>query len=328
MEGIMSQTVDVSFVIPIMNEEATIALLYDGIALAMKKLRGNFEVIFIDDGSTDDSINVIKSLCSKKNNVRYYKFRRNFGKSAALSIGFKKTQGDIVFTMDADLQDDPKEIPKFIEKINEGYDLVSGWKKKRKDPLGKRIPSKLFNTVISILSGVRLHDFNCGFKAYKSVVVKNIKVYGDLHRYIPALAYGKGFKVTEIIVEHHPRKFGKSKYGIERFLKGLFDCFTVVFLNKYFQKPMHFFGKMGLVSGSIGFLICLILTINWFGGASIGDRPLLTLGILLIILGAQFVSTGLIGEMILNKNYDDSNIQIEEEGAPKTIKSPRKQRKI
>jgi len=208
-----------------------------------------------------------------------------------------------VITMDADLQDDPKEIPHMIEKLEEGYDLVSGWKQKRHDPLEKRLPSKLFNKVTSSLSGVHLHDFNCGFKAYRKEVVDSIDVYGELHRYIPVLAYRKGFQITEIVVEHHAREFGKSKYGFERYLRGLFDSMTVAFLGKFYDRPMYFFGKIGLILCLLGGGICGYLTVLWCLGQAIGGRPLLLLGVLMLILGVQMFSTGFIGDMLVDATY-------------------------
>lgn len=207
--------------------------------------------------------------------------------------------------MDADLQDDPIEIKNVIRKIDEGFDLVSGWKVNRLDPLEKRLPSKLFNKVTSKLSGVTLHDFNCGFKAYRREVVDSLDIYGELHRYIPVLAYRKGFRITEIPVHHNKRKFGKSKYGMERYLRGLFDSVSVSFISKYYDRPMYFFGRIGLTAFAVGFLLCSILTIEWCVGATIGTRPLLLLGVMLILLGVQFVSIGLIGDMIVDATYRD-----------------------
>ena len=252
-------------------------------------------------------------LRNEDENVHYIAFRKNFGKAAALQAGFRHSTGDIIITMDADLQDDPKEIPRFIEKIDEGYDLVSGWKYNRLDPLEKRLPSKLFNKVTSTLSGVKLHDFNCGFKAYRKEVVKSIDIYGELHRYIPVLAHRKGFRIAEITVAHHKREFGKSKYGFERYLRGLFDSLNTSFLSKFYDRPMYFFGKIGLLLFIIGFLICAYLTGCWFAGYTIGNRPLLLLGALCIILGVQSISTGFIGDMIVDSTYhtryDESHIK-------------------
>lgn len=307
-----------SIIVPVYNEEESLPKLYAAVTENINKiiLEGRisgYEIWFINDGSTDGSEKQIRNLIQKDANVHLIAFRKNFGKAAALQAGFRHCNGDIVITMDADLQDDPKEIPKFISKLDEGYDLVSGWKYNRLDPLEKRLPSKLFNKTTSLLSGVHLHDFNCGFKAYRKEVVKSIDIYGELHRYIPVLAYRKGFKITEIVVEHHKREFGKSKYGFERYLRGLFDSLTTSFLSKYYDRPMYFFGRLGLLLFVIGFIICAYLTVIWFGGALIGNRPLLMLGILCIILGVQSISTGFIGDMMVDATYrlryDESHIK-------------------
>lgn len=294
----------VSYVIPVKDEEESLEELYSRIRSVSENLSIPFEIIFIDDGSSDKSFFVLKSISEKDNRVKIIRFRRNFGKASALSAGFEKAKGDIVITLDADLQDDPKEIPKFIRLIEEGYDVVSGWKKERKDPISKRLPSKIFNKLTSFLTGVDIHDFNCGFKAYRREVVENLEIYGELYRYIPALAQAKGFKVGEVIVEHHPRRYGKSKYGWERIVKGFLDLFTVVFITRFLKRPMHFFGGTGLFFFVFGFIINLGLTIYKFTtGALIGNRPLLLFGVLLMILGVQFLSIGLLGEMINNVTH-------------------------
>jgi glycosyltransferase involved in cell wall biosynthesis len=295
---------DVSFVIPLKNEAESIEALYKGIVENTLPLGLSFEIIFIDDGSTDGSFEIIKNLSKGDTRVKGIRFRRNFGKSSALSAGFKLAKGDIVITMDADLQDDPVEIPRFIEMINKGYDVVSGWKKVRYDPLSKTLPSRLFNKLTSLVTGVKIHDFNCGFKAYRNEVVKSLEIYGELHRYIPALAYSKGFTVGEIVVTHHPRRYGSSKYGWERLFKGFLDLFTVVFLTRFIKRPMHIFGSTGVLLFLIGFLINLYLVFHKFlTGALIGNRPLLTLGVLCMILGIQSLSIGLLGEMINNLTH-------------------------
>jgi glycosyltransferase involved in cell wall biosynthesis len=259
-----------------------------------------YEILFIDDGSTDGSLAKLKELRNRDRQVKIVSFRKNYGKSAALSQGFKLAAGEIIITMDADLQDDPEEIPNLIDKINSGFDMVSGWKKKRNDPLSKTIPSKLFNRTTAILTGIRIHDFNCGLKAYRREVVKEIPVYGELHRYLPVLAHWLGYQVGEIVVKHHARRFGKTKYGLRRFFDGFFDLLTVLFLTRYRQKPMHLFGLLGLITFLLGSLILAYLTVLWFIGPGIGNRPLLFLGILLVIVGMQSFSIGLIGEMITN----------------------------
>lgn len=290
---------NVSFVIPAYNEEESIDILYEKISTTIKPITEKYEILFVDDGSTDNTYNRMKIISEMDKHVRVIKFRRNFGKSVALDEAFKQVSGDIVFTMDADLQDDPDEIPKFIEKINQGNDLVSGWKQKRKDPvLSKNIPSKLFNFMIGIVSGLKLHDYNCGFKAYRKQVIKQISLYGELHRYIPAIVHSLGFKVTEIPVQHHARPFGVSKFGISRFYRGFYDFITILFLTRYLKRPMHLFAGFGLLFFSSGSLICLYLTLIWFTGEEIGKRPLLILGVMLILIGMQFISTGLIAEML------------------------------
>lgn len=290
---------DVSFVIPVFNEEKSLEELYAMIVAKMKSITDKYDIIFVDDGSKDDSFEKLKKLSFQDGRVKVIKLRKNFGKSIAIGEGFKFAQGDVIFTMDADLQDDPKEISRFISKLNEGYDLITGWKQQRKDPfLSKKLPSRLFNYMTNLVSGLKLHDHNCGFKAFRKKLAKKLSLHGDLHRYIPALAHSMGFKVTEIHVEHYARPYGKSKYGIKRFYRGFFDFMTIIFLTKYLKKPMHLFGWFGVVFSFSGFLICLYLSILWFLGETIGRRPLLILGVLLIIVGIQFVSTGLIAEMI------------------------------
>lgn len=303
----------ISFVIPVYNENESIRLLYEGIMKEVKKGEIAYEILFVDDGSSDSSAEVIKQLIEQDKSVHLISFRKNFGKAMALETGFRNAKGNVVITMDADLQDDPVEIPQFIAKLEEGYDLVSGWKKERHDPLEKRLPSKLFNKVTSMLSGVKLHDFNCGYKAYRREVVDAVDVYGELHRYIPVLAYRKGFRITEIVVHHNKREFGKSKYGFERYLRGLFDSLTVAFLGKYYDRPMHLFGKAGLLSGIAGGIICVYLLVIKLMGESIGGRPLLMLGVLLVILGVQMFSIGFLGDMVVDatyrKRYDESHIK-------------------
>jgi glycosyltransferase involved in cell wall biosynthesis len=303
---------DLSIIIPLLNEEESINDLYQLILTVIEKLSLTYEICFIDDGSTDGSLERLKSLRQNDKNIKIISFRKNHGKSAALSEGFKLARGAIIITMDADLQDDPREIPNLIKKIHTGYDMVSGWKKKRNDPLSKTIPSKFFNRTTSLLTGIKIHDFNCGLKAYRRDVVKEIPVYGELHRYLPVLAHWMGYRVGEIVVEHHPRRFGKTKYGFKRFFDGFFDLLTVLFLTRYRQKPMHLFGLMGLVTFFLGAGILIYLTILWFSGHGIGNRPLLFLGILLVIVGMQSFSLGLIGEMITNTKDETRIYSIKE----------------
>jgi glycosyltransferase involved in cell wall biosynthesis len=290
---------DISIVIPLYNEAESLKELYNQISIVFKIIQKSFEVIFIDDGSTDNSIEVLKELYSKNKNIKIYQFRKNFGKSAALAYGFSKVQGDIVITMDADLQDDPKEIPSLISKINEGYDLVSGWKKKRYDPFIKRITSKFYNKITATVAGLNIHDFNCGLKAYRREVVREMPIYGQMHRYLPLLAHWQGFRVGEIVVEHHARKYGKSKFGPWRFFAGFFDILTITFLNRFNKRPLHLFGSIGIISLILGTAICSYLAAYWlFVRHSLSNRPILFLGILLIIVGIQVISLGLLGEMI------------------------------
>lgn len=305
-----------SFVIPVFNEEKSLKVLHKEIIENIPNT--TYEIIFIDDGSTDNSYTVIEEIAREDANIKPIRFRTNFGKAAALQAGFDKAQGEIIFTMDADLQDDPKEIPRFIEKIDEGYDLVSGWKKKRKDPIMKRWPSKFFNLITSMVFHLRLHDYNCGYKAYCRDAAKSLNIYGELYRYIPAIVWSKGFSVTEIVVTHHKRKFGKSKYGASRLIRGFLDLLTVTMITKYRRSPLYLFGASGLIISLIGFIISVWLAVKKiFFGMSLSNRPLLFLGILLIVVGVQLISLGLLGEMIVyssrqkNKKSDEleSNVR-------------------
>lgn len=303
---------DVSLVVPLYNEEESLRELYDRMGKALTPRGLTWEVIFVNDGSTDSSLDVLRALYESHDNVRVLSFGRNLGKSAALAVAFREAEGDAVVTMDADLQDDPAEIPKMLDILDEGYDLVSGWKKERHDPLSKRLPSKLFNSVTAAVSGVRLHDMNCGLKAYRRAVVKTINVYGELHRYTPVLAYWSGFRVTETPVLHHAREFGHSKFGAERFIRGFFDLVTVVFLRRYVMRPLHLFGMLGAILFTGGFGVGVYLTVIKIMGESIGRRPLLTLCILLMVVGVQFVSFGLLGEMFANMRSQDVSYPIRE----------------
>ncbi|GAB5464911.1 MAG: glycosyltransferase family 2 protein [Candidatus Kapaibacteriales bacterium] len=265
---------------------------------------GNFEVIFVDDGSKDSSFEILKNFYAEDSRFKIIRFRTNFGKSTALNAGFDLASGRIVYTMDADLQDDPAELPNLLAKLEEGYDLVSGWKKIRHDPVSKTLPSKFFNWVTSKFSGIRLHDFNCGLKIYRKEVVKALDVYGEMHRYLPAIANIMGFRVTELPVTHHPRIHGKSKFGVSRFLKGFLDLLTVMVTTKYVKRPLHFFGTVGALFSLTGLTIDIWLTVEWLLGLTyISERPLAFLGVALIIVGIQFISLGLLGELII-KNTD------------------------
>ena len=312
VQGLNINNKVISVIVPLYNEEESVVELSIALKKVLENIKSNYEVIFIDDGSTDDSFLKIKEINHLNNRFKCIKFKRNYGKSAALSEGFKMSNGDYIITMDADLQDDPEEIPALLMKINEGYDLVSGWKKKRHDPFIKKHTSKLFNFVTSRLVGLKLHDYNCGLKAYRKDVVKNIRVYGEMHRYIPAIAHLSGFKVTEIPVTHHPRKFGKTKFGSSRFINGLLDLMTVIFTTKFIKRPLHLFGTVGLISFIAGIGIIAYLTVlKFFDSIPISNRPLFLVGILMAIVGAQFISLGLIAEMITKNSPDNDNIIIE-----------------
>lgn len=289
---------DISVVIPLYNEEQSLRELCEQLKNVLQR-SGQYELIFVDDGSTDGSFRVLQELRNREKRIKIIRFRRNFGKSAALSVGFHHAKGEIIITMDADLQDDPGEIPNLVNEIKKGFDLVSGWKKRRHDPISKTIPSKFFNFVTSVLTGVRLHDMNCGLKAYRKEVVKDLKIYGELHRYIPALAKWQGFKIGEAVVQHRPRKYGKTKFGVGRFWKGFLDLLTVLFTTRYLQRPLHLFGFWGVLFFAAGFSIDSYLAyLKLFEGLSLSNRPLFLGGILLIIVGIQFISVGLIGELI------------------------------
>ena len=294
----MKSITELSIIIPVFNEEESILELAEEISGVMKDLSAGYELIFIDDGSRDSSYDKIKSLADKDSRINGVRFRRNYGKAAALSEGFRISNGKMIVTMDSDLQDDPAEIPVLMKKLDEGFDVISGWKKNRKDPWTKRFPSKIFNLVTRMMSGIKIHDFNCGLKIYRSDVIKTVRVYGELHRYIPVLAKLAGFNVGELVVNHRLRKFGKTKFGASRFLKGFLDLTTVLFLGKFERNPLHFFGILGGFLFLSGLVINGYLTIQWFGGVWIGNRPILFLGILLMIVGIQFISLGLLAEMI------------------------------
>lgn len=292
---------DLTIVVPVLDEEASLPELTDRIRAVCDGAGFRFTVWYVDDGSTDDSWEVIESMNERDARFRGVRLRRNYGKSAALAIGFERATGKYVITMDADLQDDPKEIPGLVALLESGYDLVSGWKRERQDPLSKRIPSRFFNFVTRRISGIPLHDFNCGLKAYRSEVVKSVRLYGELHRYVPLLATWEGHtRITEKVVTHHPRKYGRTKFGLERFVKGFLDLLTVYFLTRFASRPMHFFGSMGSLAFLGGFMISLWISIDkLYYGNPIGDRPLLLLGALLMLVGVQMFTVGLVGEMIV-----------------------------
>jgi len=289
----------ITIIIPVFNEKESLSNLINELNINLKKYE-SYEVIFIDDGSSDGTTQFLIQICNENQKYKLIQFYRNYGKSAALNEGFKLASGDYIITMDADLQDDPKEIENLILKLQEGWDLVSGWKKTRLDPLNKRVPSKIFNFVTSFMTGVKIHDFNCGLKGYRNAVVKSIDIYGGRHRYIPALAGQRKFKVTEIVVNHRSRKFGETKYGGSRIFHGFFDLITILFLNKYTQQPLHLFGSVGLFFSTFG-LISEFLVLHYkynLGQPFSKHMALLVFGVMLIVIGIQFFSLGLLGELL------------------------------
>lgn len=294
----------VSIVIPLHNEEENIDELYNTLKSVMDAEGKDYELLFIDDGSTDRTLELLEPFEQKDTRVKLLRFRRNFGKAAAWAAGFDHAKGDVIVTIDGDLQNDPKDIPKLVSLIGE-YDVVNGWRKKRQDPfIIRRFPSIIANWLISKVTGVKLRDYGSGLKAYKAEVVKNINIYGELHRFIPAIASWYGVKIIEIETTHHPRRRGTSKYGISRTLMVILDLITVKFLQNYSTKPMQAFGPIGLFLGLTGFIINLYLAILWFSGEKIGHRPLLLLGVLLIIVGIQLIGSGLLGEMLVNSYHE------------------------
>ncbi len=299
----------ISVIIPAYNEKQSLPILLDEIEGALSG-KFEYEIIVIDDGSTDGSFELLQKRAKLDGKIRVTRFLRNYGKSAALSEGFKRAQGDYIITLDSDLQDDPNEIPRLIEILESGYDLVSGWKKNRRDPFSKRIPSKFFNFITRILTGIKLHDFNCGLKAYRKSVVKSLDIYGGMHRYIPVLVGKKGYKVTETVVNHRQRKYGTTKFGRERYFHGLFDLMTVLFLNRYTRKPLHFFGIFGLISfiSGLGIDVWVLFLKYGLGEPFQKHMALLVFGVLLLILGVQFISIGLLGEMIAKANIRSTEI--------------------
>lgn len=300
MKKTTAKAPEISLVIPVKDEEKSLPTLYQEIGQTFQKIKKNYEIIFIDDGSTDDSYQVLAKLRKKDKKIKIIKFRANFGKSDALAVGFKKAKGKVIITLDADLQDRPKEIPKLLQKLGEGHDLVCGWRKQRFDSFSKKVSSLLFNQGTTLISGVQLHDFNCGLKAIKKEAAKELYLHGELHRFIPILAAKRKFKVTEVPVKHRKRRFGKSKYGFKRSWRGMVDLLTVLFLTGYSKKPAHFFGKMGFLLFSIGFTCDACVTYIKLTTGTTGERiPLLLAGILFMVLGIQLLSTGLIAEMIV-----------------------------
>jgi dolichol-phosphate mannosyltransferase len=294
----------ISVVVPVHNEERSVALLYDELRSALEPLDSPWETIFVDDGSTDGTFAALTRLHDAADNVRVVRLRRNFGKAAALVAGFDQARGETVVTIDGDLQDDAAEIPRLLAKLDEGFDLVSGWKARRRDPLSRRVLSRIFNRVTGTFSGVRLHDMNCGLKAYRAEVVHGLRLYGELHRFIPVLAHYRGFRIAELPVNHRPREHGRSRYGVERYLRGFLDLLTVSFIGRYRHRPLHLFGGLGLILGALGTITLVYLTVLKALGHAIGKRPLLMLGVLLLVIGMQFFSLGLISEMITSHHEE------------------------
>lgn len=315
----VNEKIDISIVVPLYNEEESLPELQDWIARVMTENKFSYEVIFVNDGSTDRSWEVIEELQAKNTCIRGIKFQRNYGKSAALHVGFQATNGEVVITMDADLQDSPDEIPELYRMITEEkFDLVSGWKKKRYDPLSKTIPTKIYNGVNRMMSGIKLHDMNCGLKAYRKEVVKSIEIFGEMHRYIPVIAKAAGFpKIGEKVVQHQERKYGVTKFGLNRFVNGFLDLFTITFITRFGKKPMHFFGLLGTLFFMLGSIITLWLVINKLfidtGSRLIADRPEFYIALTAIILGTQLFLAGFIAELIGRNSTTRNNYLIEKE---------------
>lgn len=297
---------DLSVVIPIYNEEKNIQILYERLSTSLTKLELSYEIIFVDDGSTDKSFDILKDIQKKDENVVLISFRRNFGQTAAFCAGFKEATGNFIVTMDGDLQNDPEDIGKLLKVLEQGYDLVSGWRKNRKDSfINRKLPSMIANWLISKVTGVNLHDYGCSLKAYRSEIIKNLKLYGEMHRFIPALANQIGAKITEIEVSHNPRLYGKSKYGISRTFKVIIDLIMIKFFQSFYTKPLRAFGSIGLIFSLIGFFLALRLTFEkFYYSQNIGGRPLLLLSVLLIILGIQFIAVGLLGEFLVRIYFE------------------------
>ncbi len=299
---------EISVVVPVYNEVDSLGELHRQLVRALVGTGRSFEILFVDDGSTDGSTDRLRELADQDRRIRVVFFRRNFGKSPALAAAFERVRGQIVFTLDADLQDDPAEIPKFLARIDAGADLVSGWKERRLDPVGKTLPSKFFNWVVRRASGIELRDFNCGFKAYRIECVREVAVYGGFHRFIPVLAGARGFRIEEQPVHHRPRVHGVSKFGLRRFIDGFLDLLTVLLTTHYRTRPLHFFGIPGFFVGAAGLGILVYLTVLWFMGYAIGTRPLLTLGVLLTITAVQFICLGLLGELLVRTTVSNREI--------------------
>jgi glycosyltransferase involved in cell wall biosynthesis len=317
---------ELSLVIPAMNEEESLPLLLAEIHAELSDFKDDkgtaydWEVLLIDDGSSDNTWQVIKELEKKYPQISAWRFQANQGKAEALALGFREASGKFVITMDADLQDNPAEIKPLIAQLEEGFDLISGWKQKRFDPWHKTMPSKLFNLVTSLVAGVRLHDFNCGLKAYRQAVVKNVDVYGDFHRYIPVMAHWKGFRVSEKVVQHRARQYGKSKYGVSRLLSGFLDLLSLVFLHRWANKPLHFFGSIGMIFILLSSVILGYFGIEWLLTGALHVRPLLMLGGFSMIMGIQITSLGFLGEMLSRPGYEHRSFRVADSIGPKKKK--------
>lgn len=310
-----TSTPDISVIIPLLNEEESLPELADWIKRVCSENRiDNYEIIFVDDGSTDNSWNIIEVLVKNNSNLKGIRFRRNYGKSAALNQGFQTASGKVVITMDADLQDSPDEIPELVRMIREdGFDVVSGWKKKRHDPIGKTLPSKFFNRTTRWISGIKIHDFNCGLKAYRDEVIKNIEVYGEMHRYIPVIAKMAGFhKIGEKVVAHRARKYGVTKFGMERLIKGFLDLLSITFISKFGKRPMHLFGTLGTILFFFGFVVGIYLAVAkfFFEAYKMTERPLFYFGLLAMIIGSQLFVTGFLAEMVSRNSPERNAYQV------------------
>jgi glycosyltransferase involved in cell wall biosynthesis len=305
--------IEVSVVLPVLDEVESLGVLHRELTEVLQPLGRPYEILFVDDGSRDGSFQRVEKLRLDDPCVRGVQLRRNFGKAAALAVGFREARGDVVITLDADLQDDPAEVAKLLARLEDGFDLVSGWKQERQDPRSKTWPSRLFNRVTGLLTGVRLHDFNSGFKVYRREVVEEIRLYGELHRFIPALAAWRGFQVTEVPVRHRPRRHGRTKFGSARLWRGVLDLLTVLFLTRYTRRPLHLFGGLGLIAWTVGFGVNAYLTGIWLSGSRpIGQRPLLAFGVLTMLVGVQFFAIGLLSELVLSyqtRTADDVSIR-------------------
>lgn len=299
----------ISAVVPVFNEQESLPSFYKRLAASLAKLDKSYEILFIDDGSTDDSLEILKKYAQKDKRIKIFSFRKNQGKSEALTLGFQLAKGDYVVTLDADLQDVPEEIESLYKKTKDGFELVCGWRKDRRDPIHKIISSKFFNAVAKLFWGLELHDYNCGLKLYSREAAKSLRLYGGMHRFIPLLAYGQGFLVTEVPVVHKPRAFGKSKYGFSKLWKDMPDILTMLFLTKYGKRPLHFFGTIGGSLFLIGTIVLIYLSWVHFMGHAIGDRPLLLLGILLLISGLQVLFTGFLADLLINLSQTPKSVE-------------------